>query len=62
MAFRHPREGGDPFKYQSELKLLAWMDPRLRGDDDLRNHNDDGTPQDLERHCEAVTGMALHNF
>jgi hypothetical protein len=30
---RHPREGGDPFKFHLKLKLLTWTDPRLRGDD-----------------------------
>ena len=40
---RHPRvavrdnaagvAGGEPSKYQAEFKLLAWTNPRLRGDD-----------------------------
>jgi hypothetical protein len=31
--------GRDPFKYPSELRLLAWMDPRLRGDDENTRHH-----------------------
>jgi hypothetical protein len=45
-SLRHPRvaardnaggvAGGDPSKYQSEFKFLAWTGPRLRGDDENR--------------------------